>query len=273
MLPDVKELEIILLVSNYYDLYGGLVSSPVIGEIETLKLKKNRNEMMESFLFGLFMVIGILYIMFYISEGNASKSSLYFGLYALIMAIRTLLYGEHLILLLFPGLPVEVEATLGHLTFYLSIPFFLRFISLEFPFRHSRVIEYPAYIISAAFCLLAISTKHHTYVRFLVIYQILVMIISVLIVTLMIKRSLEKNTTARILLLGFILLLGTAVNDILYSQKIINTFHMVPLGLGLYIQGQAILLSWRIGKSFKASKKPGKRTRVHQQILQAICSH
>jgi class 3 adenylate cyclase len=253
-LPDENELEIILHISNFDDLYGGLLEPPVIASLEQLNLKMDKNQMMDSFLFGLFLVIGILYILFYTSEGKATQSSLFFGLFTLTMALRTLLYNQHMLLLLLPGLPVEVETTLGHLTFYLAIPFFLRFICLEFPSKYNRLIEFPTYSISTIFCLLAIVTRHHFYIRFLGIYQILSLIVAITVFVLLIKRSYEKNSIARILLLGFIMLLGTSVNDILYAQKIIDTFHMAPLGLGLYIQGQAILLSWKIGKSFKASK-------------------
>ncbi|MBF9014113.1 MULTISPECIES: adenylate/guanylate cyclase domain-containing protein [unclassified Oceanispirochaeta] len=255
ILPHSSELEIIFHVSNYYDFNGGLLDAPEIGSYEALKLKKDRTEIMESFLFGVFLVIGILYILFYLSRQEETDSSLFFGLFSLVLALRTLLYGEHILAMLFPGISVELEATLGHLTFYLAIPLFLKFISKEYPFKFSRYIEIPIYIISTFYCLLAIFTRHHFYIYFLTVFQVAALVTGLTIFTILIIRSFRKDTAARILLGGFFLLLLDAVNDILYSQKVLETFHMVPLGLGVFILGQATLLSWKIGKSFKESKR------------------
>jgi adenylate cyclase len=255
ILPHSSQLEIVLHVSNYYDFNGGLLAAPLIGSYETLKLKKARTEMMESFLFGVFLVIGILYILFHLSRKEDTDSSLYFGVFSLILALRTLLYGEHILAVLFPGIPVELEATLGHLTFYLAVPLFFKFISSEYPFKLSRYFEIPLYIVSAFYCLLALFTRHHFYIHFLTVFQIVTLITGLSIFTVLIMRAYRKDTAARILLGGFILLLLTAVNDILYSQKILDTFHMIPMGLGVFILGQAILLSWKIGISFNESRR------------------
>jgi len=254
IIPRDSPLEIIIQVSNYYDFNGGILDAPVLGNYENLNLHQKRSEMMEAFLFGVFLVIGILYILFYISESKESQSSLFFGLFALVLSLRTLLYGQHLLLVLVPGLTFELEAALGHLTFYVSVPLFLRFIALEYPFRKSRIIEIPCYIISMAYCLLAITTQHRFFVSFLLYYQLLSLLTGIVIFTVLIVRAIRKDNSARVILLGFLLLLGTAVNDMLYSQKVIETFHMIPLGLGLFIMGQATLLSWKIGKSFRESK-------------------
>ena len=254
IIPRDIPLEVVVEVSNFYDFYGGILDAPVLGSFDSLNLHKKRTEIMEAFLCGVFLVIGILYILFYLSESKESRSSLYFGLFALVLSLRTLLYGQHLLIVLLPELSVELETTLGHLTFYLAVPLFLRFISLEYPFRYSRSLEVPCFIISAAYCLLAATTRHHIYVRFLVYYQILSLFVSVIIFAVLVIRAFRKDLSARVILLGFLVLLGTVVNDILYSQKVIETFHMVPLGLGLFILGQAILLSWKIGKSFRESK-------------------
>jgi len=254
IIPREMPLEIIVEVSNFYDFYGGILDAPILGNYETLNLHKKRSEIMEAFLFGVFLVIGILYILFYLSESKESQSSLFFGLFALVLSLRTLLYGQHLLLVLYPGLSVGLESALGHLTFYLAVPLFLRFIVLEYPFKNSKYIEIPLYVISLAYCLLAIVKKHSFYIDFLIYYQIISMIVASTIFGVLVLRSLRKDISARVMLFGFLILLGTAVNDILYSQKVIETFHMTPLGLGLFILGQATLLSWKIGKSFRESK-------------------
>ncbi|MDC7232590.1 MAG: adenylate/guanylate cyclase domain-containing protein [Spirochaetales bacterium] len=254
-LPRSSSLEIVLQVSNYYDFNGGILDAPSIGSLELLLLKQGRLEIMESFLFGVFLVIGILYILFFISGRDDGDSSLFFGLFSLVLALRTLLYGEHILVKLLPTLPLELEATLGHLTFYMAVPLFLRFTNREYPSRIGSFLERPLDIISLAYCILAVSTRHRFYINFLTVYQLAALAAGLTIFSVLCRRAWQKDMSARVILGGFILLLLAAVNDMLYSQKVLDTFHMVPLGLGVFILGQATLLSWKIGKSFAESRE------------------
>ncbi len=254
ILPDDPELDIVIQMSNYYDFNGGLIDAPQIGSFENLTLAKRRNELTEAFLFGVFFIIGAMYILFHLGRPTESRASLFFGLFAMVLAFRTLLYGEHLIILLLPNLPFELTATLGHITFYAAVPLFLRFMTLEYPFKTSRFIEPPVYIISGAYIVLAAVTRHHIYINFLTFYQIIALAVGLLSFAVLIKRALLKDLSARLLLLGYLLLLLAMINDILYSQGVIESFYMVPLGLGVFIMGQAILLSRKIGKSLMESR-------------------
>ena len=254
ILPDDPELEIVIQVSNYYDFNGGLLNPPKIGSFQNLTLGKRRSELIEAFLFGVFFVIAAMYILFHLGRPQESRASLYFGLFAMILSFRTLLYGEHLITLLLPNLPVELTSTLGHMTFYAAVPLFLRFIVLEYPFRISRFVEPPVYLISIAYIILAAATPHHVYINFLTFYQILSLAVGLLSFAVLIRHAINRDMSARLLLIGYVLLLLTMINDILYAQKVIESFDMVPLGLGVFILGQAVLLSRQIGKSLMESR-------------------
>lgn len=260
-LPNKNRLEIIIHVSNYDDFIGGLSIAPEIGILKNQILKKTRIEIMEAILFGIYLITGMLYVSFFINR-RSDKSSIYFGLFCLVLSFRTILYGEYLILLLFPGLSMELISTLGHMTYYIAYPVFLRFIAVTYPFRLSRWLEYPSYIISTFYVLIALTTPHHFYIFLLVYYQILSIIGCLIIVAVLIIWSIRKDVFARITLLGFVLLFGTAVNDILYAQNILHTFYMIPLGFGLFIMTQSGLMNWRIAIAFSQAETLSKELTV-----------
>ncbi|MDA3809460.1 MAG: adenylate/guanylate cyclase domain-containing protein [Spirochaetaceae bacterium] len=254
ILPEVKKLDIIYQISNFDDMNGGILEAPQIGSFDNLKAERNKKMIFEAFLFGTLFITGMLYLSFYINKKD-DNSSLYFGLFSITLALRTLLYGEHILLLIFNNLSVALEATMGHMTFYLALPLFLMFICREYPCKFSKIVRYPVFLISGVYVLFSIFLPHRIYVEFLFIYQIVTFITCLLIILWLISRAYNKNMSAMVTLGGFIVLLGTAINDILYSQDLIHTFHMVPIGMTGFIISQATLLSWNIGRAFTQSEE------------------
>ena len=253
ILPDMDVIEITYQVSNFDDLHGGIMDSPKVGTNINLNRERNRATIFEAFLFGALFITGMLYLSFYINKRD-DGSTLYFGLFSLIMAIRTILYGEHIMLQIFSSLSMELETAMGHITFYLALPLFLRFITMAYPLTKVKKLRFPVNIISGVYIFIAVFTDHFFYVRFLFAYQIVALITGGAIIICLVDKALKKNSSAQVTLLGFVALLGSAVNDILYSQDILVTFHMVPLGVAFFLMSQASLMSWNIGLTFRQSE-------------------
>jgi class 3 adenylate cyclase len=252
-LPEVQKLDILIHVSNQDDFHGGLTDAPKIGTYSIQSLKKTRQELIEAILFGVYFITGLLYVSFFISR-RIDYSSLFFGLFCTVLSFRTILYGEYLVLILFPGLSMEFITAAGHITYYLAFPIFMRFITVTFPLKLSRWVEYPTYLISLIFILLAVFLSHRVYIFFLTYYQILSVLGCLYIVTVLFIYAKKKDIFARITIIGFVIFFATAVNDILYTQNIVQTFHMTPLGLGLFILTQASLMTWKIAIAFSQAE-------------------
>jgi PAS domain S-box-containing protein len=67
----------------------------------------------------------------------------------------------------------------------------------------------------------------------------------------LVAASIKKREGAFIFLLGFVILAFSAVNDMMYAEKIIQTGYLAPLGLCVFIFSQAFLLSLRLKKAFE----------------------
>ncbi|MBI9107651.1 MAG: adenylate/guanylate cyclase domain-containing protein [Spirochaetales bacterium] len=263
-LPEVQKLDILIQVSNQDDFHGGLTDAAEISPYTVLSLKKTRQELIEAILFGVYFITGLLYISFFISR-RIDYSSLFFGLFCTVLSFRTILYGEYLILIFFPGLSMEFITAAGHITYYLAFPIFMRFIAVAFPLKVSRWLEYPSYLISLIFILLAVFLRHRVYIFFLTYYQILSVLGCLYIVTALVIYSKNKNIFARITIIGFVVFFAAAINDILYTQNIIQTFHMTPLGLGLFILTQASLMTWKIAIAFSQAENLSRELTVTNQ--------
>lgn len=254
ILPDLEVLDLVFQISNFDDLHGGILDTPQIGTYVNLNKDRNRATIFESVLFGALFITAMLYLSFYVNKRDDS-STLYFGLFSLIMAIRTLLYGEHILLQILSSLSMELETALGHITFYLAVPLFVRFITTAYSMKLLKLFRLPVNIISGVYVAMAIFTRHMFYVRFLFIYQIVALICGFAIIFCLVRKAVEGNKSAHLTLLGFIVLLGAAINDILYSQDMIVSYHLVPVGVAFFLMSQASLLSWNIGRLFRQSEE------------------
>lgn len=253
-LPKVNEINIVVHVSNFDDLTGGFAHPFLIGEYDNVLNKYYGYLLQDSFLFGALIVIGLLYLSVYIGKKD-EPATLYFGIFSLVMGLRTILYGEHILLLLNNRFNLEVEAALGHLTFYIAAPIFMKYISLLFPYKRSDLILKPMYIISLAFSIMAIFTYHSFYIRLLYIYQIFSTLGAFISFFIVVKRALHKKRKAIVTIVGFVFLLGAYINDVLVSQEMVSSPEMVSIGMLAFIISQGILLSLSIAKSFYKSER------------------
>ena len=263
-LPDTGKLDILIQISNQDDFHGGLTDALKISPYNIMKLNKTRRELMEAIFFGVYFITGMLYISFFISR-RSDHSSLFFGLFCAVLSFRTLLYGEYLVLSLLPGLSMEILSAAGHITYYLAFPIFIRFIAVTYPLHSSKWIEYPVYLISLIYILLAVILKHRTYIFYLTYYQILSVLGCLYPLTALIIYAVRKDLFARITILGFVLLFATVINDIFYAQNMIQTFYMTPIGLGLFIVTQASLMTWKIALAFSQAEKLSRELTVTNQ--------
>ena len=271
-IPRVNELELLVQVSNFEDLRGGILDAFQIGSYEKLELQKKRTELQDAFIFGVLMISGLLYLSFYINKKN-DKSSLFFGLFSLVLGLRTILYGQHILLTMVPGFPLSLENKIGYLTFSLSVPLFLLFIAHEYDLKWSRIFKYPVNIASLIFVVLILIFPHRIFSRYLVYYQVITLMISLVIFVVIIKRVFQKNRSALVTLTGFLILLSTVINDILYSQGIIQTSHLVPIGLSFFIMSQAALMSWNIGREFSRSESLSMELQQTNNSLKRFVPH
>ena len=253
-LPDSNELDLVIYISNYNDLHGGIASPPIISSFDLLMKKQHRTIIFEAFLFGALFFTGLLYLSFYLTK-KEEMSALFFGIFSIVISFRTILYGEHIILYFFPYLSMEAEATFGHLTFYLAVPLFISFLASEYTFNRSRWVVGLTYIISAVYVVFAIIFKHLILNTLLIYYQVLTLVVGGISSVVLIKRAINLNYKAVVTSTGFLVLLFATVNDILLAQEVISTIHMTPIGMLIFIISQGVLLTQSIAKSLTKSEQ------------------
>ncbi|MBW2711480.1 MAG: PAS domain S-box protein, partial [Deltaproteobacteria bacterium] len=109
--------------------------------------------------------------------------------------------------------------------------------------------------IGIAFSCSVIFTPARIFSYTLQVFQIITILIIMYGLYVLIVASIRKRTGAFVFLLGFIVLALSAINDMLYVEKIIQTGYFAPFGVFIFIFSQALLLSFRLTHAFEIAER------------------
>jgi len=178
------------------------------------------------------------------------KSTLFFGIFCLLIAVRSLVTGERYLIELFPDFNWEIHTKIAYLTFYTGVPVFAAYAGNIFPKEIPKYVIYVIVIVGALFSALVFFTPAKIYTNTAPAFQIFTLLVFCYGIYVLILAIYRKRQGARLYLAGFIVLVFAGVNDILYSNLLIETGYMIQMGLFVFIFSQALLLSLRFSQAF-----------------------
>jgi class 3 adenylate cyclase len=247
------ELDIIFNISNndYND--GGFWNPIELGLTENIQREQFLSTSKEVFLFGAILIMGLYHIGFYFFR-RSEKSILYFSIFCFLIAIRTIVTGNRILLDFFPGMPWDFFYRLEYLTFYSApAPFFLFVSSLYKPLinkwiNNFFVISFIAFI-PLVFLPISFFTQSVRYFQSITLCGVLYVLIIIILAT---KRDYQG---AKMFLIGWLFLAGTVIFDIMIDVFNVRTVYIASYGFIAFIFFQSLILSSRFSKAFKASEE------------------
>ena len=236
-------------VSNYDHRLGGLWESISFGTTNEIYEYREKQVAMALFMFGTIFVMGIYHLGIF-SLSTRGTAALYFGIFCLIIGLRTLTTGEIFIHQIWPSISWEMLVKIEYLTFFTGIPIFYLFVRLQFPDELSERVGQVIVGISLLFVLLVLFTRVDAFsssLRYFQPFSLMVMLYVIYGLFLAFIRGEEGST---MVLVGFLSLVITFMNDMLYVANVLHTGHLISLGLLIFILTQAFLISIRFSKAY-----------------------
>jgi PAS domain S-box-containing protein len=252
--------DIIIHVSNFHYWIGGMWEPVLLGDSHELYLLRERYIIVSAVLFGAICIFGFYHLGLFWFRRN-DKSTLYFGLFCLMMAIRVITHGERYIVTLFPAIGYDTLLILIFLSFYVGGPFFILYTQALFPEEMPSKIVNKVVITGAAFSSFVLLTDSRLFSRSLPFFQVFTIFILLLVSVSLFRAISKRRQGAVVFLSGFLIFLAAIVNDILYARMLISTGYLIPLGLLLFIFFQAFLISKRFSNAFTLVEKRGHELR------------
>lgn len=266
--PGQDELSIVLQISNFHHKKGGTWIPVLLGTPEQLKDIRDYKLAIEQLLLGSLIIMAIYHFGLYLLH-REDYSSLFFGLFCLMLSLRILETGERFLVHIFPELGFELHLKIEYLSLYLGLPLFNLFLYILYPneVRKFTLIISVAFIgIMSAIVLL---TPAIIYSYTPIAYQVFLFSIILWGTWALSLAIYRKRSGAQIVFFGCIALFGTAINDILYNNELIQTGDLAPLGLFIFIFAQSMILSRRFAQAHRAATTLSVKLEDNQKLTEA----
>jgi len=213
--PNPNQTEIIIQVSNFCHRSGGILESISVGGADQINALRNKNVAAELFIFGGLLSMGLYQLALFLFR-RKEFASLYFGLFSILVAIRTLMVGEIFFVNLFPNINWEMAHNIQTISYYLGVPMFFMFLKAMFPEEVSTKVLRIIQGIGVAFSLLVLLTPARIFTNYNTIYQGFTVILLIYLFYVLCIIIAKQKTGANLIAVGALALFITTLHDLIY---------------------------------------------------------
>ncbi len=246
---NAQEFDIILQISNFSHVRGGIEGIMEIGNEQMMLTATAKRLAFDLFIIGGLLLMGFYHFSLYIFR-KKDISTLYFSLTCFLFALFSLVNGERFLNIIYPNAGWEFLVKLDYIPHYMVLPVFLLFLCSLFPKEDFPAITKGFVIMGVLFVSVVMFFPAKVYIYTLPLYEVLDVLVAIYIIIILIRASIHRQESAKVMLLGFLFLAATIVNDILYSHQVIMTAYLIPVGFFLFIMFQSYVMSLRISNAF-----------------------
>jgi len=252
-------LDIVLQVSNFHHRKGGIDNPVIIGTPLQIMNKTNSARGFEFFLIGVLLIMALFHFGLFAFK-RKDFSLLFFGSLLVFEILSMITNGEVLITYYFPDLSWIILKKIDYISNFLRLIFFGLFFYKLYPKYLSLVYFKVITGINILMILIVLFTSLLNYAFTLPVFMILGAVTIIYVLFAQIKSIFKKDRGAVIPFIGVLIVLFTAVNDILYISDIINTIFLVPVGIFIFIFSQSYILSFNFSSLYKQTEELNKLT-------------
>jgi signal transduction histidine kinase len=252
---DTSRTEILIQASNFQHARGGIRQPIEIGTYEQIAEENVLSVGFDTLLFGSLMIMGLYHIGLFAIR-TKDRSIFYFGLFCMLIAARTLLIGEIVLIRVFPAFPWGLELKLEYITAYTALGVFVLFIGTLYPEENKLKTLIILCTVCTAYTLFTIFVPVLVFTQLLFTFHIVTSIGIFFVMTVLFRAWLRKREGSSIILVATVVFGIATVNDMLYANEWISTTDRASgVGLLIFIVSQSAVLSMKLSRAFSNEEK------------------
>lgn len=254
-MPRGNRIEIVVQISNFDHRLGGLWLPMYLGTANQMYELRENQLARDLILFGSILVLGLYNIALFVLRRENNRSSIYLGIFCMLLAIRQLTVGDRFLTRIVPELSFEWYLRVEYLGWFLAASAFAAFLQNVFPRDIHRI---PVYIMHGIFWAASVITLLTPPAFFtmgvpaLQLVTIAAMAYGTLVLTLATMRQREG---ARILLFAYLVFFATTISDMLVNDGIYDNILLLDVGMFVFVLSQSLLISYRFTNSYKTIER------------------
>lgn len=248
------QTELTVQLSNFHFYWGGGINEPIrLGTYNQLRRIEQQELGRDYFLAGSIFIIGLYHLGLF-SLRRKDKSTFYFGLHCIAVATLTIVvrYPAVFIGTISPSWSLFLRAS-WEISLVVII-MFLMFTHTLFPHEMSRCMLSAFQISTGLLIGLIFLAPIHVVTAMIPFNGIYIALIALYVLQVAFYAIVHQRSGAIIFALGYLPLLATILNDLLFFSGQLQTQQLVGAGLFIFILAQAYLLSSRFSNAFRQSE-------------------
>jgi serine phosphatase RsbU (regulator of sigma subunit) len=243
------EADIIIQISNFRTDLGGFWTPVDFGYADSISSMRRMKISFDNFLIGILMILVIYHIGFYFFQ-RKEVSSLWFGVFCVIMAFRILSLGEQRMLYQFLGPFWDLSYRIELLSFYIAGGVFYFFLKSIYPVESFRIVEKLTGILIAGTMVVVSVLPAYWLGRIISLYIFLTIFYIAVSIVILFRALMRGKEGSIFFMAGIITLLIFAFNDMLNLLGLVHTGFYVPVGFMVFVLAQSFILLRRFSMSF-----------------------
>ncbi|MFC0213057.1 ATP-binding protein [Paenibacillus chartarius] len=267
--PKSKSTEIVVQVANFDHRRGGIWESVELSTPKQMHDLSLRRLAMDLILFGSLFMMAIYHLILYTMR-RRDRSTLYFGLFCLIVSVRTLLLGESFLYSLIPELGWEIRLRLEYWGAFLGVPIFAMFIRELYPDETSKLVTRTLAFAGVALSVITAFTAPIFFTKLIYVYQPILILSGLYSFAAILRATVRLRYGAGLAATGVAIYVFSLVNDILYFNEVIKTGSYSPFGLFAFIALHSAVLSMKFSRALTSEEHFSQQLAQQAQEVQQL---
>jgi signal transduction histidine kinase len=269
--PSGETVSLVLQVSNFHLRSGGMWKALVLGVPEVINQEQLLSSQFNLMLAGGLLMIGLSQLgLFYLRRSD--RSTLYFGVFCILMMLRIAFVGDKLLEQRWPGMDFEWARKFEYLPICLG-PFVLcSYLRTIFSQQAASAVASFVFrlllVVSVLFSAMVLVLPVRWYSHLLPAMQLSLVVTMLWVLALLAKASMQKSESAGVILFSIAIFCTAVVNDILFDLKLVSTGFYTPLGFAFFLMIQSFLTARDFARSHQRTAAAQAQQRITAEVLQ-----
>lgn len=261
---DTQEIELVFQVANLNYATGGLRANPVFGSKQVLEQQKMILLVIQLLFIGGVFIFSLHYFFLFLLQAK-NKTALFFSILCFITVLRSLIWGETPLMILFPDVSFDLRMYINYLTGYNYVPMVILFVhsiyAVEIKKRITGFILLPTLVFDGM--LLFTSPEFmSSYTNCIYIILLLQMLY---IMGMLIKAVLRKRDNSVLMFIAICVFIWAINTDIL-NYKVIGSINL----LCMFLFGNfAVILAMSYVQAIQQAVDHKKLILYNEKLLEA----
>ena len=226
---DSQSIELVFQVANLNFATGGLRAAPVFGSMQVLEQQRMLILILQMVFIGGVFIFGVHYFFLFLLQ-TKNKTALFFAIFCLVSALRSLVWGERPLTIFFLHAPLGLNMYLNYFTGYNLVALVILFVRSIYPSDYKKVITGLVLLPSLVFDTLLL-IKGPAFATFLTNYLYVFLLLQMLYLIVMQMITVLRCRDNAVLMFIAVCVLTWAVNEDILNFLVIGSIYLTCMFL------------------------------------------